>query len=171
MKSSIKGPLYDGIPNIECTFGIEDVNIQLPHTDRNISNLSLSGYFKSGDQRDLSNARLDIEKISAVLPDGNLMGKLSVQNLMQPAFDIDIKLKSDISGFDNVFDLGSIDSLYGGVEIIADFRGYYDKDLEYFVEQEDNSSLEFNNVSFAADVEGENGWNRLLRLLWQRSSP
>ena len=67
---TVVGKLNKGIPQIECSFGIKDVKIQIPNTNQSISKLNLKGSFKSGVEEEFSKAKLKVEKITDQLTVG-----------------------------------------------------------------------------------------------------
>ncbi len=146
--ATVVGMLNKGIPQIECYFGIKDVKIQIPNTNHSISKLNLEGSFMSGIEEDFSKAHLKIEKIKAQLPGGNLDGTFSVVNFQVPTFDVKYNMKTDITGFDKIFNIGNVDSLTGYLEIVTEFNGQYDPITKHFIEKKDNSTIRCNNISF-----------------------
>lgn len=146
---SVVGMLFEGIPQIECSFGIVDVEIQIPNTNHSISKLNLIGSFQSGKEKDFSKAKLNFEEIKAQLPGGSLNGTFSVMNFKTPTIDVNYNMKADINGFHNIFDFGLVDSLTGSLAIDVEFNGQYDPIKNHFIEHKNNSTIRFNNISFA----------------------
>ncbi len=145
---TVKGRLSKGIPRMECSFGINDVKIQIPNTNHSISKLSLKGSFQSGTEKDFSGARLKVEEIKAQLPGGELDGEISLMNLCTPIFDVNFNMKSDITGFDKIFNIGLLDSLIGKLEMKAEFSGQYDPVMKHFIGEKDNSNIRCIGISF-----------------------
>lgn len=159
--ATVVGMLNKGIPQIECSFGIKDVKIQIPNTNQSISKLSLTGFFQSGNKKDYSEAQLKLNEISAQLPGGSLEGNFSVLNFQVPVYDFQYKMKTDLVGFENIINLSSLDSLAGNVEIAASFSGKYDRVKKQFIEKKGNSTIRCDSISFVIpgvtqihDVEG-----------------
>jgi hypothetical protein len=147
-EGSIEGGLTYGIPDIACTFGLEDVDIDIPNTTSQITGLSLSGHFNSGTLKDFSKGRLDIHEMSATLPGGRLNGKVSVSDFTRPIIDLDIYLKSRLEGFDDIFQLGRTDSLKGSIELKSLLSGKLDLETGFFEDDSDQSIIKFDSVSF-----------------------
>jgi len=147
-KGTVKGKLFDGIPLVECSFGMEDVYIEIPNTDHSINKLSLKGNFRSGINKNLSKAHLNVENLTAQLPGGNLNCTFSVRDFQTPYFDVQYQMEADITGFEKVFNLGILDSLRGLIAIDTDFRGKYDPVTSQVIEEKDNSVIRFDGVSF-----------------------
>ena len=145
---TVKGMLFSGIPNFDFKFGVDEVDIKIPNTDQLISKLYMKGYFQSGNEEDLSAASLKIEQLSADLPGGNLDGTVTINNFVAPELDVDFYLKADITGFDNIFDLGELDSLTGLLEIRSEIIGKYNNSTKYFEEKVNKSVFRFDSISF-----------------------
>lgn len=145
---TVKGMLLKGIPNFEFKFGIDELDIKIPNTDQLISELYMKGYFRSGNEEDLSAASLKIEQLSANLPGGNIDGTLSINNFIAPELDVDFFIKADVTGFDNIFDLGELDSLTGLLEIKSEIKGKYNNSTQYFEEKVNKSVFRFDSISF-----------------------
>jgi len=146
--STIKGMLYKGIPQMNCSFGINDVKIDIPKTKQSISNLSLKGAFQSGKNEDFSKAHLKIEEIKAQLPGGSLDGSFSIMNFNLPVFDVQYNMKTNIAGFENIINLSSLDNLAGNLEINSDLSGQFDSAKKQLVNKKGNSTIKCNNISF-----------------------
>lgn len=145
---TIKGELTQGIPFIDFSFGMDDVEVQIPNTTKSISKMGLTGVFKSGAIKDLSKAELIIKDIKANLPGGNMSGQFSIQNFVKPVLDIDFNMTSDIYGLDQIFNIEVIDSLEGKIIIDTRFNGSFDDATSKIVREVDTSSIVFKNVSF-----------------------
>lgn len=144
----VNGMLFKGIPVIDLRFGMNDVNIQIPNTNKLISNLNLEGEFHSGNLKDFSEAHLSISKVKAALPGGKLDGKFAFSNFHSPEVDLDFYLKSDVTGFNQVFDMGAIDSLTGTIEIKSLLSGVYNSDSNSFNDKSGNTVVKFDSLSF-----------------------
>ncbi|HHE65034.1 MAG TPA: AsmA family protein, partial [Bacteroidetes bacterium] len=144
----IKGQIFDEIPMIDFSFGIKDVEIQIPNTKEKISKLNLSGEFKSGERKDLSQASLKIMDLKAELPGGNLEGHFSIENFTKPIMDIEYKMMAEMDGFDKIFNINIIDSLTGKLEVNAKYTGTYDLTTKTTIEETESSVIGFKDLSF-----------------------
>ena len=147
-KGSIKGNLSIGIPMIDFSYGLSDVEIKIPNTSESISKLSFKGNFNSGNQKDLSKATLIINELKANLPGGSLNGRFSINNFVTPKLDVDFHMAADIFGFDKIFNFGLTDSLKGKIIVDAEFNGTFDPTMNKFDNELDSSHIVFENVSF-----------------------
>lgn len=147
-KGTIKGGLSIGIPEIEFSFGIVDVEIEIPKTKQTISQLGLSGYFESGVDADFSGAYLEIKNIEAKLPGGNLYGRISVRDFRNPVFEIYYDMKTNLDGFEEIFNFTSLDSIVGNLEVTSSLSGEYDIHHKQVVNKKGSSSIRCNNISF-----------------------
>ena len=146
--ATVVGTLFKNIPEINCTFGIDDVKIDIPKTKKSISQLNLDGFFKSGNSADFSKAHLKIEKASAQLPGGEFSGSFNISNFQKPKFDIHYNLKTDIDGFHNIFNISMLDSLSGNLEVTSNLSGKYFPEKKQIGEKNGNSVVKCNNISF-----------------------
>jgi len=148
----VEGKLFGGIPSIECSFGMEDVDIEIPNTKQSINKLSMDGKFNSGKEDDLSDAFVKIENLKAELPGGSLNGSFSASNFKSPYLDVNFSIQADITGFEEIFILGIIDSLSGIISIESEFKGKLNADTNQIIEEKNNTSIHFQKVSF--DIPG-----------------
>ena len=65
LKGSVKGKTFVEFPQTEIFFGLNDVELVNPVTQRTIKNLNLKGYFNSGYKDDFSKAILKIDTLYA----------------------------------------------------------------------------------------------------------
>ena len=161
----IIGQLFDEIPMIDFSFGMKDVEIQIPNTKEKITQLNLNGTFKSGEKKDLSDASLNIKDLTAKLPGGNMDGHFSIENFTNPILDIEFKMKADVYGFDKIFNIKMIDSLSGKMEIGAKYIGIFDLSSKTIIEKTDSAMISFENLSFVIpDVNQVRNINGLIQL-------
>lgn len=158
---TVQGKLFKGISEIDCSFGINDLQIKIPNTNQRISKVKLEGSFYSGKKENFSEAGLRISKLSATLPMGKLNGRFSIHNFIAPILDIDFFVRGEISGFADIFDLGDIKSLSGILEVKSQFKGKYDIGKKTFDKKSGKTNFKFKDVAFKLpdeiDFENVNG--------------
>ncbi len=139
-----------GIPVLDLLFGINDVRLYVPMTGKHINDLNLSGRFNSGERTDLSAAWLRIDTIHAELPDGYVNGNLFARNINALEFNLNWDMKSNISGFNQIFNFSFMDSLSGmfSTSIIAEGAKYH-PDSGYITVNFFEAYLNFNDASVA----------------------
>ncbi|KKL71498.1 hypothetical protein LCGC14_2094330, partial [marine sediment metagenome] len=126
-RGTIKDNNLRGFPVVDFSFGINDVRMFVPITGKHINDLNLSGRFHTGSRKDFSAAWIRIDTIYAELPDGYVNGALFARNFNAPEFNLNLNMKADISGFDQVFNIPFLDSLSGifQTSLIAEGAKYH----------------------------------------------
>lgn len=144
----INGTFKDEIPNIQFDFGIKDLSIGLPESTDSLSNLKITGKFKSGRKLDLSETRLQVDTLQGQLPDGYIEGNFVAENFTKPYLNYKLDLKSKINDFDKIFRQNLIDSLNGKIELYDEFEGILDPKLGWNDKKKGNLILKFDSLSF-----------------------
>jgi hypothetical protein len=147
----IKGPLGSQLPEIDLRFGLSEVVAEIPATDQVISNLNLSGHFKSGIKKDLSSAELRIDTMYANLPDGFMNASMGISNFDQPSIDYKLDLQSGLYDFSEAFSQHGISELNGFIMIRDRFIGTFDSKTGYFEESSGRSEILMDSISFTID--------------------
>ena len=147
-KGSVKGKTFVEFPQTEISFGLKDVELINPVTQRTIKNINLRGYFNSGKKENFSEARLKIDTLYANLPDGKLKLSGSINNFDQPEFDINLFLKADVTGLDKIFKLDFIENLKGKIEINDRFEGKFIKKERRFESENNVAKISLENFGF-----------------------
>jgi hypothetical protein len=114
---TIKGKASSEIPIVKFSFGVKKVDLFIPEINKRISDFNFSGYFSSGSKKDLSGANLQIDNLTAKLPDGYLNGSFYVNNFASPYLDLKWNMKTSLNGFDETFKMNFINNLSGSMEI------------------------------------------------------
>jgi len=148
LKGSVKGKTFVELPQAEMFFGLKDVELVNPVTQRIIKNLNLKGYFNSGYKNDFSKAILKIDTLYANIPDGKLQLAGSVNNFNEPEFDINLFLKADVIGLEKVFKLDFMDNLKGKIEINDRLKGKYIKNEKRFASEINIGQISLENFGF-----------------------
>jgi len=145
---TIKGKTSVGIPIVEISFGVKDVNLYVPLAESYISNLNFNGYFHSGSKNNFSNAYLKIDTLFAQLPDGYLKGSFSAKNFVSPDLEFNYDLKTKLDGLDEIFKLDFIENLSGFISITDEKKGKYSKEKGRITGDINKAAITFENVSF-----------------------
>lgn len=143
----IQGKVFAGIPFAEFTFGLNNVSLDLPVMKSSINNLTLSGYFTTGGKQDLSEAIFSIDYLSAELPDGYTEGSVKITNFLNPYLDLELYLKTDITGYDEIFKIDAVDNLSGIITINEELHGLIDPVQRRIAADTANAEIQFENVS------------------------
>ncbi len=147
-RGAVSGETGIGIPNIECQFGIEDMRMLIPKSGLFIQDAELNGFFRSGLKADLSDAFLKIDTIKASLPDGHVNGSFSIRNFKLPYLNYQLDIKTNLAGFDNVFNLKNIDDLEGLIHFKDIYEGHFNSDSGWTIIKLHPAALIFDSVSF-----------------------
>ena len=143
----VKGKTFEEIPFIELSFGVKNVNIEMPKIEKSIKDLKFAAYFTTGNKKDFSEAYLQIDDFSAQLPDGNTRGTLTLENMNKPYINLNWYLKTDLSGYNDVFKIDLIDNLSGIITLDAEIMGEVDYELGALVGDKSKINLTFENDS------------------------
>lgn len=145
---TIKGAIFEGIPEFDFVFGLNEVDLFIPSVENYIKNMHFEGKFNSGTRIDLSKADLQINNLSAEMPGGYVKGNCEVKNFISPYVELDWDMKANITGFDEIFKLDFLDSLSGNIEIYDHVIASYDPDKGRMVEEINDSRIICDNLNF-----------------------
>lgn len=145
----IKGPLFKGLPNIQGTFGIDNLQVNIPSTAQKVSDLTMRANFNSGELDKLEGASFQISKLSAKLPKGKLQGQMGFNNFLAPQINVDLFLKTELSGFNELIKFGKLEKMAGVIELKTKFKGEFNRENKVWKKDEDYSHVIFKNVSIS----------------------
>ncbi|MEZ5083149.1 MAG: hypothetical protein R2750_06845 [Bacteroidales bacterium] len=145
---SIKGSNTEEIPCFDFNFGLENLNLDIPDKNQSIADLNLEGNFNSGTRLDLSQAKLKVDNFNGQLPDGFINASLNVENFSYPKIDLLWEMEADITGFDEIFNIGEIENLSGRIEIFDEFIGSINLDSMFIDERKSITKIILDSVSF-----------------------
>ena len=118
-----------------------------PGSENSITDLTFEGFVTSGKETDFSEAYLSIDKLSARLPEGSTEGKFMLSNLKVPNIELTWYLKTDITGFEDVFKIDVINNLHGIIAIDAEIEGKIDLENKRILGDKSQIDATFKNVS------------------------
>ncbi len=142
---TIRGKSKTGIPQLKLNFGLKDLELINPVTNRTIKNLNLRGKFDSGTKNDFSQAELRVDTLYADFPDGTLKLSGLIRNLKLPELDLNLYFKADLTGLDEIFKLDFIDNVKGKIELTDRFKGKYISEEKRFVNEINIAKLSLEN--------------------------
>ena len=151
--ASIKGPLFKGFPRIKSSFGINDLQINIPSTTQKVSDLKMRASFDSGELNQFEGARFQMTELSATLPQGKMIGKMSLSNFLAPTIDADFFVKTEIGGFEKLIKFGNLQKMGGVLELKSKFKGFFDRETKVWNKEEDYSHIIFRDISISKTVE------------------
>jgi len=147
LEAKVIGRSFIEVPLIDINFGVRNVNLHMPKVGKSIRDLEFEGSLTTGYKQDLSEVKLSLDNFRAILPEGETRGRLFLENLTKPHIDLDWYLKSDLSGFNGVFNTDLFDSLNGKITINVQIAGEVDLEKKRIIRDKDNTDLHFENVS------------------------
>jgi hypothetical protein len=145
---SVKGKTFVEFPKIKCKFGFEDVEIVNPVTSRRINNIDFKGSFNSGQKKDFSDSKLRIDTLNADFHTGTLKLSGVINNFVTPELDVNLFLKANVTGFDEVLKLGFIDDLKGNIDFRDRFKGKFNSEENRFLGDINISLVSFKDFGF-----------------------
>jgi AsmA protein len=146
-EANVRGKTYNEIPFIDLRFGVKNVNLHMPKVGKSIKDLNFDAYLTTGNKRDFSEAYFKLKNFSAQLPDGNTRGTLTLENIKKPYINLDWYLKTDLSGFNDLFKIDLIDNLGGIITIDTEMEGEVDLEEGRIIGDKSKANLTFENVS------------------------
>ena len=145
-KGKIAGELL--APRIDLSFGLRDLDLNLPRNLGTFKNVGFDGSFTSGASSDYSQAGLEIKNLRGELPGGFLKGGFSLKNFTEPYLQYTLDAKLTLDGYDEIFNLTSLKQLTGSVSLHADFDGPLKYFKQHTMDSSRSSSIELNDLSF-----------------------
>jgi hypothetical protein len=144
---SIHGPLRYSQPEIIINFGIRDMSISIPNSDKAVDKLNMNGLFNSGRKKDLSMASLRLDTLTGVMPEGHIHASLEVRNFMTPSLKYMADIKTSIDGLDKIFDIKPFENIQGDITIRNDYYGYLKGDSVWVDLKQEDMFIGFDSIS------------------------
>lgn len=148
IKASAKGRMEDQIPNIQVSFGVEDLNLTDVAGNHKFSNIGFNGTFRSGQSADWSQAHITIENLRGQTPGGGVSGRIAIRNFQRPYLNSSLAATLNLKDLDNIFKLPKIDSLQGKVNLKTDFDGVLNFEQEHEMDSIGSWSIDLQEISF-----------------------
>ena len=156
---TVKGKLKGQIPAMIFNFGLQDVNLVIPNTQKSFSQLSFNGLFESGTKLDFSDASIKISDLKGSLPGGTLLGNLLIEDFANPRINVNLDMQMDVQGFDDVFNFSNLDSLDGNIMIKSKLSAAFSENYNKLEVLENETTLEIDSLNFVIE-----GFNRITDL-------
>jgi len=148
LKGSLQGTFSDQIPELSCSFGAKNLEIQIPNSSQHLKNLSMAGDFISGHNFDLSSAVLSIDTLDALLPSGYIHASANVKNFQRPQISYNLDAAIQLEEVPDVFELGPIENLSGRLILNDKYRGVYSEGKGWMDQSADPFFLCLDSISF-----------------------
>jgi len=123
LKGTAKGPFRGQIPEILCSFGADNLTVEIPKTGDYIREVNIYGNFNSGRAKDLSEALIVIDTIHARLPTGYIRLASRLKNLKNPFLWYNLDASFRLENLGRIIDLSPIEDLHGRVTLKDSYRG------------------------------------------------
>jgi len=151
----ITGDISGQLPFIEINFGIKNVNLKVPETDREIRNLGFDGYFTTGRNPDHSDGILSLTNVTSDGPAGRSHAELYIRNFEQPDVNIDMDAIIDLTRIDRA--LRSLETpIYSGIlRVKANVLANFDQNMNKIIRKEGNVDLNLQDCSFLIENTGQ----------------
>ena len=147
-KGRIEGKLAGTIPFIEMEFGIKDLDMKIPDTDREIKNFGFEGYFTTGHKQDLSDGMLNIRHLTANGRAGPSQGNILVRNFDQPEIEMDMNAVADLKNIHRAVRFVHIPIYSGVLDLKAHIHIKLDRQWENIMEKKGSVAIGLKDCSF-----------------------
>lgn len=107
-------------PRINATFSISDGALSLPENNIRLQALNAEGSYTNGNRQDAVTSRLQIDRIRASVPDGQINGQLAITNFQQPHLTFDMEADMTAGNLPEWFVDGAIAE--AGGQLLIDIR-------------------------------------------------
>ena len=144
---SIYGPMRYAQPEINVNFGIKDMSISIPNSNKSVDKLNMNGFFTSGSEKDLSMAMLRLDTLTGLMPEGYVHASLEVRNFSTPHLKYKADIKTSIDGLDKIFDIKPFENIHGDITIRNNYNGYLKEDGEWVALKQEEMFVEFDSIS------------------------
>ena len=148
LNGTAKGSLNDSIPNIECSFGANNLTVEVPKTGDYVRNFKFNGSFRSGTSADFSEAILKLDALSANLPTGYVKASSVIRNFKKPKIKYDLDAQFRLENLTRIFDLAPIQNLQGRINLKDQFSGSVTEEMVADDITEDHITITMDSLSF-----------------------
>lgn len=145
---NIRGELNKQAPVMKVSFGVKDLSLRLPRKLGEFKNIGFDGRFESGTKADFSEAVLSVRKIRGEVPGGFLKGYMSIQNFVDPYLQYDLNARLTLDGYDEIFNLTSLQQVSGKVSLRASFEGPLKLFATHQMDSSRSSQVTMEDISF-----------------------
>lgn len=120
----VKGDLARNVsPGFQLNFGCRNATFIYPGNNKNITNVNLTGAFKSSSTHDLSKARLTLNDVTATLDNKPISGALTLENFKNYYIDCKLKGELDVNSVLGFFPIKEIKNASGLLDVDVNFNG------------------------------------------------
>lgn len=146
VKGKIAGELQ--APQVDISFGLRDLDLNLPRNLGAFKNIGFDGRLRSGASPDYSQARLEIKNLRGQLPGGFVKGSFSLKNFVEPYLKYNLDAELTLDGYDEIFNLSAVKQLTGSVSLQAQYDGLLKNFKQHTMDSSRSSSITVNEMAF-----------------------
>jgi|GEM_PF-923758 len=148
VKGRVFGELKNRRPQLDVSFGVDDLTLTLPDQRGTFKDVGFKGRFKSGRLSNYSRAMVEVRNLKGELPGGFVKGDFSLNNFIDPYMKYDLEAQLKLDGYDQIFQIDFLKELRGSVSLRADFDGPFKFFAEHRMDSSRSSSITFDDLSF-----------------------
>ncbi|MBX2964399.1 MAG: hypothetical protein KF687_17965 [Cyclobacteriaceae bacterium] len=152
LRGKVFGPVDH--PQTELDFGVKDLSWKVPGKPISFEKIGFSGQFISGSNPNLSQAKLILRDLRGQVPGGSIRGYFSMVDFVNPYVQYDLNLKTNLEGYDEIFNLTYISELKGKISAQAEYSGLLRTLADASQDSSRSSELELNDLSFRVTKTG-----------------
>ena len=144
----IEGRMNNDFIFAEFNFGVKDLKIDIAQDVEPVNYLKLDGFFTTGRNPDFSQAKLQLQNLTADLPGGYIKGNLEISNFLKPGLIINLDAKADLGALSRAIKIGRlVDHLRGRAEIEIRTEDHIESDTRNLFWEVKKFKIELDSVS------------------------
>ncbi len=152
--AAIKGTFGQVVkPYVSADFGISQGELYDRKADLRFSNISFQASFNNGSYRHLSSSTLTVSDFNAKVNKGDLSGRVTVFNFLEPALDVKIYSTINAEEWQRFLQIEQVSNATGELLIDMEFKGKLDKNKKLtvynFMASQVTGGINGKNVSFS----------------------
>lgn len=136
-------------PIIKGTYGIHNLELAIPETNRVIKDFNINGSFNSGNRDNYSSAVILCDTIYGHSKTGYMKGNFSIEDLSQPRVKMNMDLNLDVTKYDELFSLDFITDISGEIGLKANIDIYRTKDLKWQPIEGSEMDMQIKNLALS----------------------
>lgn len=149
---SINGSFKNNdMPLIKVNFGVKNAEFIEKENNISLKNLSFTGDYTNGTQKQLSTNEVTLKNISATLETGSIKGELHIKDLSQPEVELTANADVDLSALQSFLKIENIKTISGKMNMNVSFKSKI-KNTKFTFEDFKNSScsgkMKIENMNF-----------------------
>ncbi|HEY5825906.1 MAG TPA: hypothetical protein VIT44_16135, partial [Cyclobacteriaceae bacterium] len=148
VQGEITGELKNRVPQFDISFGLKNLDLNLPRNLGTFKDIGFEGKFTSGAAADYSEATLEMKNIQGQLAGSSIAGEFSLKNFLDPYLKYNLNAELKVDGYDEIFNMNFIKQLKGSVSLHANFDGLLKHFKNHALDSSRSSGVTLNDLSF-----------------------